>query len=267
MGGVVKMRVFAEDGATHRDVALHTRASDGGRGVAGLAASEVGADPLFALRGRVRLRRGRIAPGEPRVFGVLPTATALVESYPRASPSWREARTSSSPRSARAGDRVLGAGGSVDARAGRGRELVAAAARRDARTRGRARTHAHGPRQPHVRGAERLRVRVRRCRGERVAGDRKRRAAGDRAGLVAAGALGAPKHVRRHARRARHGEVPGQPRGVPRVLRDGEAGARRRRARRAREREGEPVLGGGARRRWSGRREARFPANVIRVVT
>ena len=246
MGGVVKIRVFAEDGATHRDVALHTRASDDARErVAGLAASESSSDPLFALARRVRLRRGRIAPGEPRVFrgsahrsgvrGVLPARGA-----PRGGRRARRARRAD----ARAGDRVLGAGGSVDARADAARAGGGGDAR-DPRTHGRAGTHAHGPRQPHVRGAERLRVRVRRCRGERVAGDRKRRAAGDRGGPRRRRRARRRRHVRRHARGARHGEVPGQPRGVPRVLRDGEAGARRRRARAGRARARRRARAGG----------------------
>ena len=87
MGGVVKIRVFAEDGATHRDVALHTRASDDARErVAGLAASESSSDPLFALRGAYGFDGGGLPPESLGFFGVLPTAPAFVESYPRAEP-------------------------------------------------------------------------------------------------------------------------------------------------------------------------------------
>ena len=87
MGGVVKIRVFAEDGATHRDVALHTRAPDDARErVAGLAASESSSDPLFALRGAYGFDGGGLPPESLGFFGVLPTAPAFVESYPRAEP-------------------------------------------------------------------------------------------------------------------------------------------------------------------------------------
>ena len=87
MGGVVKIRVFAEDGATHRDVALHTRASDDARErAAGLAASESSSDPLFALRGAYGFDGGGLPPESLGFFGVLPTAPAFVESYPRAEP-------------------------------------------------------------------------------------------------------------------------------------------------------------------------------------
>lgn len=87
MGGIVKIRVFAEDGATHRDVALHTRASDDAtERVADLSASESSSDPLVALRGAYGFDGGGLPPESLGFFGVLPTAPAFVDSYPRAEP-------------------------------------------------------------------------------------------------------------------------------------------------------------------------------------
>ena len=77
MGGVIPIRVFAEDGAAHRDVALRVRASvDGWRDVA------ESPDPLDALRGAYGFDGG----GLPREWNEAPTAPAFLESYPRAEP-------------------------------------------------------------------------------------------------------------------------------------------------------------------------------------
>ena len=246
MGGVVKIRVFAEDGATHRDVALHTRASGRrARRVAGLAASESSSDPLFALRGGVRLRRGRIAPRRASGFsGFCPPLRRSWSPTRARSPSWREARTSSSPRR-RARRRPC-----------TGRWRFRGRARLRGASWWRRRRGTRGPTD--ARGPTRMVLDNRTFVAQNVSvyayvaaavnaslGTAQRRAAGDRGGPRRRRRARRRRHVRRHARGARHGEVPGQPRGVPRVLRDGEAGARRRRARAGRARARRRARAGG----------------------
>jgi len=92
MGGLIKIRVFAEDGKTHRDVSLRVSSRDDAKErVEGLASSE-SRDPLDALRGLYGFDGGGLPSADERDNGAFfakfspEGAPVFVESYPRAEP-------------------------------------------------------------------------------------------------------------------------------------------------------------------------------------
>ncbi len=92
MGGLIKIRVFAEDGKTNRDVSLRVSSRDDAKErVDGLASSE-SRDPLDALRGLYGFDGGGLPSAEESDNGAFfakfspEGAPVFVESYPRAEP-------------------------------------------------------------------------------------------------------------------------------------------------------------------------------------